>query len=142
MTTVLEEEIAQFLDALGLANYQPSDVTGDTFLNRLPDQPDLALAVARYGGTESDAHLGYDEPSIQVRVRGPNTDPRVAAAKAQEIYNALHGITDRTMPAGTWLSSCIGSQGGPIYIGPDQLGRHEYTVNFRMHIRNTAGVRE
>lgn len=138
----LLDEIAQFLAQLGVANYQPDDTTGDTYLARLPVQPDEALAVARYGGTESDAHLGWDEPSIQVRVRGPNTDPRVAEDRAQAVYDALEGISDRLMPAGTWLSSCIGSQGGPVYIGPDETGRHEYTVNFRFHIRNTAGVRE
>ena len=139
---MIEEEVAQLLTVLGVCNYQPNDVTGDAFLLRLPDQPDSAVSVTRYGGTESDAHLGYDEPTVQVRVRGPNTDPRVAAARAQKVYDKLHGISDRTMPGGTWLTSCIGTQGGPIYIGPDETGRHEYTVNFRFHIRNLSGVRE
>lgn len=138
----LVEQIAQLLAQLGIADYQPNNTTGDTFLHRLAEQPDEALAIARYGGTESDAKLGYDAPTIQVRVRGPLADARIAERRAQDVYDALHGISDRLLAGGTWLTSCIGTQGGPIYIGPDELGRHEFTVNFRLDVRNTAGVRE
>lgn len=141
MTATLIEQVAALLGQLSLGVYAPNDTTGTIFLAALPEQPVQAIAVAQYGGPESDAKLGYDQPSIQVRVRGLE-DATDALRTAQRVYDALHGLSSITLPGGIWLVSCVGTQGGPAYIGRDLSGRHEYTVNFRMEIRNTAGARE
>lgn len=142
MTPTLIEQVAALLGQLEVGVYAPNDTTGTIFLAALPEQPIQAIAVAQYGGNESDAKLGYDQPSIQVRVRGLDTDATDALHTAQRVYDALHGLSSITLPGGIWLVSCVGTQGGPAYIGRDLSGRHEYTVNFRMHVRNTAGGRE
>jgi hypothetical protein len=142
VTPTLIEQVAALLGQRGLGVYAPDDTTGTIFLAALPEQPAQAIAVAQYGGPESDAKLGYDQPSIQVRVRGSDTDATDALRTAQRVYDALHGLSSITLPGGIWLVSCVGTQGGPAYIGRDLSGRHEYTVNFRMEVRNTAGARE
>jgi hypothetical protein len=135
---VLPEGIARYLDTVAnLVTYDATGTTGDVFLERMPQTPSTAVAIYQYGGTEADALHGYDSPSLQVKVRG-TADPTVSRALAQDIYDALHGLSDVTLPDGTALEDCIGTQSGPVSIGVDGNGRHEHVVNFRTEIRNTA----
>ncbi|MCP2261084.1 hypothetical protein LX15_004804 [Streptoalloteichus tenebrarius] len=135
----LLEQLAHLLHDLGLGVYRADGRPGgDVFLAVLPQAPDSAVAVARYGGGEADSLLGWDEPRIQVRVRGPARDARVAEARAQAVYDALHGLGPRALVGGTWLQLVVGVTSGPAYIGRDQAGRHEYTVNLRLEIRNRS----
>lgn len=129
----LLEEFAALAQTLTLGTYS-SGPDSTIFLRKLPDQPDSALAVARYGGPESDSAIGYDMVMLQYRVRGPNTDHRLAEAAAQKVYDQLHGLHDRTLPGGTWLVLMIGTQGGPVDIGDDDHDRPEYVVNFRAEV--------
>lgn len=133
------EEFAKLLAQLQLGVYDDVGTTGDVFLGRLPPQPDAATAVARYGAGESDSRLPYDTINLQFRIRGASTDYRAAEARAQAVYDALHGLASRTLPGGTWLALCVGLQGGPIDIGLDDHDRPEWTVNMRVELeRHTA----
>lgn len=136
----LLDGIAQHLDSLGLVTFDPTGTTGDCFIETMPDSPDEAVGVYGYGGPEADAKLGYDEPSLQVRVRG-GPDPRTSRGRAQDIYDALHGLSNVTLPDGTVLVGCIGVQSSPQSLGPDPNRRHEHVVNFRTEVRNLAGGR-
>jgi hypothetical protein len=132
----ISREFAQLLGELGVGTFRPGDTGGDVFLSAMPPEPDAALVVARYdAGSESDAQHGYDEPRIQVRVRGPRGDADAAETRAQAVYDACHGLRRRDLPGGTPMLSCIGVQAGPIYLGPDDHGRHEWSVNFRCELR-------
>ncbi|NJP27106.1 hypothetical protein FLW53_23475 [Microbispora sp. SCL1-1] len=131
----LLEELATLLAELGLGTYEVDAPGGTIFHPRLPSTPDRCMAVARYGGAESDSKNPWDELSVQVRVRGPAADSRIAEQDAQAVYDALHGLGMRELtPDGTWLQLAICQNGGPVYIGTDGNGRHEYTVNVRMDI--------
>lgn len=132
----LLEELAWLLAELGLGTFNSDGSAGGTiFLATLPSTPDRCMAVARYGGAESDSKNPYDELSVQVRCRGPAADARAAEQDAQAVYDALHGLGMRELtPGGTWLQLAICGGGGPVYIGRDQNGRHEYTVNIRLDI--------
>lgn len=127
----LLEEFCLLLDELGLGTYDVNGLPGGTIFHTiLPATPDVAMAAALYGGDESDSKNGWDEPSIQVRVRGLSTDSRVAEQRAQAVWDALHGLGRRYLtPGGTWLQLVICRNGGPVYIGRDSNGRHEFTVN-------------
>lgn len=129
----LLEEFAQLLEELGAGTYP-----GSIFLTRMPTAPDECLVVARYGGAESSLADDYDEPSIQVRVRGPAADVRVAEVLAERVYTAVNGLGRRTLIGGTWLQLAVCNQGGPIFIGQDQLGRPEFTVNLRAEVRRPS----
>ena len=131
----LSEEIAQLLEDLDLGTYQADGTTGGTiYLLRLPSSPDACMAVARYGGPESDATDDYDEPSVQIRIRGPAGDVRTGEQAAQAVYDGMHAIGSRTLAGGTWLQDAIGAQSGPIYVGVDGNDRPEWTVNLRCEI--------
>lgn len=137
----LLEEFATLAQQLGLGIYSAAP-TSTIFLRRLPDQPDSAIAVARYGGGEADAKLGYDTVSLQFRVRGPNTDYRTAETLAQNVYDQMHGLHDRTLPGGTWLVLMVGVQGGPVDLGEDEHGRPEYVINVRAEVARSTPNRD
>lgn len=139
--TILEE-FAQLTHDLNLGTYHADGAAGGTvFLLTLPAAPDEAIAIARYGGSESDSLNPWDEVGIQFRIRGPAVDARTAETKAQALYDALHGIGYRALPGGTWLQLAIATGGGPIYIGRDTNGRHEFTVNLRCELQRTTANR-
>lgn len=132
--------LARYLDGLGLLEYDPEGVTGDTFIDTMPSSPDVAVALSCYGGPEADSKLGWDEPSVQVRVRG-GPDPRVSRDRCRDIRSALHGLGPLTLPDGTFLQLCIAIQGAPATLGVDDTGRHEHVCNFRTEIRNVTAHR-
>jgi len=136
----LIEQVARAAGPARVGAYSPNDTTGTIFLSALPDTAGPGDRVAQYGGIESDAKLGYDQPSIQVRVRGSDTDAPMPCGPLSGSTTPSR-LSSITLPGGIWLVSCVGTQGGPAYIGRDLSGRHEFTVNFRMHIVNTAAAR-
>jgi hypothetical protein len=137
VAVTLLEEFAQLAENLGLGTYP-----GTIFLTKMPTTPDECLVVGRYGGAESSLADNYDEPRIQYRCRGTAVDVRVAEALAERVYDAVNGLERFHLPGGTWLSLAVGLNGGPVYIGQDQNGRHEFTANFRVEISRTSTNRE
>lgn len=128
--------LARHLAGLGLGTWDDTGVTGDLFVDTLPQEPDAAVALFGYGGPESHAGHPYDTPSVQVHVRG-GADPRTSRARAQAIYEALHGLHHTTLPDGTYLVDCIGVQSSPQALGVDGNGRHRHVINFRCEIRRS-----
>jgi hypothetical protein len=137
----LLEEIARLFEELHLGTYRPDLTGGDIFLAAMPASPDLAVVLARTAGVESDSRLGYDEPVVQARVRGNAGDAVGAEARAQAIYDAVHGLGSRSLPGGTWLVLSVGTQGGPIYVGRDGSNRDEWAVNLRMELHRPTANR-
>lgn len=138
----LLEEFAQLLEDLGLGDYHADGSVGGTiYLVELPQAPDAVMAVNRYGLGESDTKLAYDEPGIQVRIRDIAADSRVAERQAQAVWDALHGLGNRTLAGGTWLQLAVAQQGSPTYLGRDGNGRHEWTVNVRAEISRATSNR-
>jgi len=136
----LLDGLAQYLDGLGLVDFRPDSTGGDCFIETLPASPDEAVALTLYGGTQPDSRLGYDMPSLQVRVRG-TTDPRVSRARAEAIYAALHGLDAITLPDGTRMISCTAQQ-TVTSMGQDSQQRFEHVCNYALEVRNQTGRRE
>jgi hypothetical protein len=129
------EEWAALLDELELGAYEPTSASGNVFLLTLPAAPDLALAVACYSGGTGNARPGAPRSrNVQVRIRGPKGDVRIGEAKALAVYAALHGLGQRALPGGTWVSLLWSPQDGPTWIGRDEQDRPEWTVNLRAEI--------
>ncbi|MFD3929686.1 minor capsid protein [Streptomyces sp. NPDC058614] len=128
----LLDGIARHLQDKGLVTYRPSTPGGDLFLETMPPAPDEAVALTIYDdGKESDSKLAYDEPRVQVRVRGTK-DPRVSRQRCAAIRSELHGLGPLTLPDGTDLILSVALQNAPASIGIDANGRHEHVANFRM----------
>lgn len=130
--------IARHLHSKGLVTYDPDTAAGDCFLDDMPSTPDQAVALTIYAaGDEPDSLLGYDEPRLQVRVRGTQ-DATVSRNRCAAIYDELHGLGPLTLPDGTLLILMVALQPGPAALGKDANGRHEHVVNFRGERRNVT----
>jgi hypothetical protein len=133
----LLDGLARHLHAAGLAVYEPSGTGGDLFIEVMPPAPDVCVVLTLYGGPDPDSKLGYDEPSLQARVRG-GQDPRVSRVRAEAIRDELHGLGPVTLPDGTLLLSSVAVQAVPASIGIDATGRHEHVCNYRLETRSVT----
>lgn len=134
----LLDGLARYLQERGLVTYDPSGVSGDCFIEIMPSSPDEAVALTIYDDrVESDSLLPYDEPKVQVRVRG-TTDPRVSRHRCAAIRSHLHGLGPVVLPDGTNLILSVAIQAAAASIGADENRRHEHVCNFRMEVRQTS----
>ncbi|MFB7452842.1 minor capsid protein [Streptomyces sp. NPDC056194] len=124
----LLDGIARHLDAAGLLDYDPTSVTGDTFIEAMPPTPDRAVSLTLYDAGPQQARDDDTDQRLQVRVRG-GPDPRVSRTRAQAIYAALHGLRSVQLPDGTW-AVLITARGIPAPMGTDSNGRHEHVTNY------------
>jgi hypothetical protein len=142
---MLEAEIAKYLEAQKIGNYDETGVSSDPwsiFIASLPSSPDECIAIYPTGGDDADTKLGYDNPRVQFIVRG-TLDPRPALQKARDIYNTLQGFHMKSfISGGVFVLHCQGVQSGPVHIGRDENNRHELSLNFDLEIRNKSMHRE
>ena len=99
--------------------------------------PARQVSISTYGGRDSDSRLGWDEPSVQLRVRGASYE-HVSRAMAQRLYDRCHGAGPFDLPDGTRVQLILGRQSGPTSLGENQAGQHEHTVNLAVSIRNST----
>ncbi|MFI9203333.1 minor capsid protein [Streptomyces sp. NPDC053048] len=128
----LLDGLARHLAAVGLLTYDPTGRSGDTFIEAMPPQPDLAVCLALYDAGTPEARDDVEQRRLQVRTRG-TTDPRVSRTRAEALYRALHGQAGLELPDGTWLVLAA-ARGTPAPLGPDSNGRHEHVVNFDLDL--------
>lgn len=134
---MLEKEIAIYLDNLEILEFDETGLTGNTFINTLPSQPDELIGIYLKGGTEPDIWNNYRSPGVQFIVRGTE-DPRWANQKAEEIYEALNGLSSIQLGV-FYLVGCFGEQSSAIHIGQDGNGRHEFSINFQLEVKKEDG---
>ncbi|MFD9600200.1 minor capsid protein [Streptomyces sp. NPDC059970] len=128
----LLDGLARHLAAAGLLTYDPTGKSGDTFVEAMPPQPDLAVSLALYDAGAPEARDDAEQRRLQVRARG-TADPRVSRARAEALYRALHGVAGVELPDGTWLTLAA-ARGTPAPLGPDSNGRHEHVCNFDLDV--------
>lgn len=145
---MIARALAKHLHAAALVTYDPTGATGNVFLEHLPDAPDEALMVLSTGGNPlgAAATYGWDEPTVQLMVRGAPDDPQTPASAAQELYDALQGLRYVTLDPGgedeVRLCVCESLQTGPYNIGRDEKGRYRFTLNFALHVRRPTEHRD
>lgn len=147
---MITSAVGHYLDSLGLVVYGR---TGNNyFLEDLPDQPVAAVAAfARPGGAETDGGHGYDEPALQLLVRGDKANPqtpgraRAGYGRARAIRDALHGLAGVTMATGTpdevYVVQCLATQSEPTNIGDDPDDRPRWSVPFRLEVFRPTALR-
>lgn len=138
--------LCRYMHAQQLVIYDEVGQSGNCWLARLLDNPSEAVMVKPTGGnpTQYGASLGYDEPTVQLLVRGTR-DPRTGAALAQSLYDhmvSLHAVTLDPNGEAVRLIDCQSLQSAPAHIGTDETGRHMYSLNLALHVRNKTPNRE
>jgi len=139
--------LAKYLTTAGLVTYTTA-AGGDCFPERLPDTPDAAVMILSTGGnpTPAAATWGYDEPTVQIMVRGAPNDYATPQARAVSIYGALQGpryiYLDPGGPDEVFVIVCESMQTAPVNIGTDLKNRYRYTLNFALHIRSLTTHRD
>lgn len=137
MTTSLLEEMALWLEQLGLGTYQATGTDGTIYLLQAPQSPDVCIAIAPYTGAEVEQGLNYDRPRFQFRCRGRKNDQTAGYVLAKQVFDAVAGRGSGYLPAGTWMLQCI-ALSGPALMGFDQNGRDEHVVNVEIEVQTSA----
>jgi len=133
---MLVVEMAKYLAEIGLGKLDETGANGNIFVGVLPESPDECISLYPTGGQYSPTGEPYDDPTVQIIVRG-GQDPRTPAELAQSIYDALHGFRGGSfVDGGAYIVSCRGLQSAPAHIGRDENRRHEYSVNFQLRVFN------
>jgi hypothetical protein len=127
----LLDGLARYIADAGLAVYDLTSPGCDLFLEAMPAAPDVCTVLTLYDAPEPDARLPYEEPRLQVRVRGTQ-DPRVSRQRCRAVYDLLHGARRITLPDGTYLVLALGRP--PASMGMDEQRRHEHVSNFRLEV--------
>lgn len=108
--------------------------SSEVFVGNKPTQIDSCVVVLDSGGDDPDYNEVYERPTIQVYVRSPKEDYVTGAQKAEQVKDALNKLTNtevnNTRYVAIWLLGHI------LSLGPDDNGRHQFTVNFRIHRTN------
>lgn len=132
------DDIARYLQLAQLGKFDATGVTGDIFIQTLPDAPDDCIGIYMRGGTAPRITSSFEGVSVQVIVRG-GQDPREPLEKAQRIYAALHGAMNRTLvTGGVWVVMIKAQQAGAIALGQDAKRRHEFALNFEVYLKNDS----
>tara|TARA_Y100000004_G_C8941064_1_gene424230 strand:- start:119 stop:535 length:417 start_codon:yes stop_codon:yes gene_type:complete len=132
---MLASEVAEWIgDNITNCSFDTSGVTGNVFISTMPSSPDTVVMVSEYGGTVDDKNP-FSDINVQARVRGTR-DPRVSYNIAKEIFDELQGLTNTTLISSGSRVIKVVAQNTPIDIGRDDNGRHEWTVNFNIEVRD------
>ncbi|MEA0553760.1 minor capsid protein [Lysinibacillus irui] len=135
---MLAIELAEYLHAQKLLKFDKNGASGNTFINIIPASPSEAFGIFQTGGMQSEVKLGYDRPTLQIFYRG-DKNPIATAEKVQEIYDTLHGFSHQSfIEGGSYILSCLGLQSGPVHVGTDENGRHQYSLNFIIEVQNLS----
>lgn len=135
---MLSKSIATYLQSQSLGT-----IGTTLFYGFLPDTPDTLTTIFETGGTQPDARMSIDYPSIQVRVRQSAGSSSFESAynRIIAIYNALQSLHGITLSDGTTVIDITAVQ-MPINIGKDEKGRAEFTQNYNLTTSKTTIHRE
>ena len=134
---MIHESVAEYLgSAVDALAYSETD-EGNVFIDHYPSTPDRVVALYSAAGPESDSKLPYDAVRLQVIVRcefGGTWGLRTW----EDIYSALHGLRNVTLPDGTEVIFLLAEQSTPFRLSPDAEGRVMLSAHFRGETLNVT----
>jgi len=99
----------------------------NVYIGNMPSSPDNCVGLMNSGGyARSLTGTMLESPTFQVRVRNLSYDTGITLCET--IKDLLHGHS-------TTKILVIEQQGDILDIGRDELGRPEWTMNFRTYYR-------
>lgn len=134
-------EIKDLLVAAAVGTFNVTDPNdSDTWsivVGRMPDR-DRAIVCYDSGGKAPNPQWLVDYPTVQVKVRGSQSDYVDAVNKAEEVKNALLGLPSQTIGTDIYVSvSLIGDRN---FLGYDENGRPMFSLNFQLIINPATGT--
>lgn len=106
----------------------PRSVTSTIRINVQPDLPDTVVTLTDTGGYGLETEGALDNPTFQVRCRGPS---QVVARDTAFLIDGF--LLDQGEPfsvGDTWVLVISRSGGRPSYLITDEGGRTTYTCNY------------
>lgn len=127
--------LARKLHADGVGHYDPDTAAPPGVvlisLAGMPPTKGDAIALYPYTGPDApDSRNGWAYPRMQVRAR--SADPLRAQQYLADVLSSLQGIGPVTLEGGVFLQDCHALESGPMSMGTDDNGRHEYTQNYQL----------
>lgn len=120
------EEIRAWLAAT------PQSVTEAIALNVQPNTPDTVITLTDTGGFGLEVEDAFDNPTIQVRCRGPTND----ADNPRDLAFRIDGLLlDKSRPfsiGATRVISLSRLGGRPSYLDTDEGRRTTYVANYTL----------
>ena len=104
------------------------------FLNYQPPAPDDCMTVYYRSGDRPSPGHAHEVRRIQVIVRGRG-DAAQVMDRAEAVYSNLHSLSHTVLPGGQSVI-LIRASGGPLWLGRDDKGRNEFSIEFECHLRN------
>lgn len=134
MANVLDG-LARKLHADGRGHYDPDTAAPDGVvlisLAGMPPTKGEAIALYPYTGPDApDSRNAWSYPRMQVRAR--SADPLAAQQLLADVFASLQGYGPVTLEGGVFLQDCHALESGPMSMGTDDNGRHEYTQNYQL----------
>ena len=118
--------------------------TGDwrLWVGKMPTSPDRAICIYDSGGLAPNPRYLLDYPSVQIKVRGGQSDYAVAGAKIAEVRDRLLGRTsyDAYNDSGVQIVVnpdrivAINAIGDIAFMGWDDAARPEFVCNLTLII--------
>jgi hypothetical protein len=124
--------LAEHLADAGIGTWKPDgDYTADDIAivvgPHIPQAPDSVVCLTPYVVPGNQPGLSEHVTGVQVRCRGPASDPRTAEDLADVVFDTLQGLGPTTLGglpvAHVWLQSSAP-------LGPDTSHRHERSDNY------------
>ena len=125
---MLAIDAAMYLHSQGIVTFDEDGAEGNAFIEALPSTPDLAVGIFSAGGAAPEVRNALDRPALMFVIRG-GSDPRAVQMLARQIWTAWHGLTKTELaPGGVYVGLARARESEPVAQGPDESGRHRYSV--------------
>ncbi len=124
------DDVIEYIEDAGVATFGT-----DMFAGSYPSTaPDGCILVKASGGWAPSKEVPIRNPTIQVLSRSLYSPE--AETKLWEVHNLFHGETAKhNYEIGDFYVMVSHAMQEPGDIGPDQLGRAEWSVNFMFKIK-------
>jgi hypothetical protein len=98
------------------------------FYSTMPPTPDLCVCVYSYAGRSPSRIPRYEQPGLQIKVRGAAEGYDAAETKMQSVLSTLHGKGSFTVSTNKYKA--ILATGSPFFMGFDENKRPMIVCNF------------
>lgn len=120
------DDIATKLQSEGIGT-----IGTNIFKSYLPETVDTGLVVLDTGGAQPDPYLPTKEPTFQIFIRAE--DYATGRQMMDDVRTALHQTKNTTLGNTYFYFILAISEGG--HIGRNEVGRDEFSINFRARTR-------